>query len=306
MADWIEIGLRINAEAQEAATEILYKYGAQGLWLVEQGKRVFLKTYFPETDFSKEKLAILKEQLETLAQFDLDPGNVELVTEKVFEADWANSWKEYFYPEKISKNFVVKPTWREYQPQSTEKVIQIDPGMAFGTGTHPSTYLAITALEETLEKIMGFKSIALPDSNMLDVGTGSGILAIAAAMLGMPKITALDIDSVAIQVAKENIKQNRVQKQVDVLRSDLVQRVVDKGQTFQLVTANIIAEIILQLIVDLPLVLNPDGFFLASGIVSTRFSDVHTALLNRGFRLVRIFKEGEWIALIAQFVGSGG
>lgn len=302
MADWVEIGLRINAEAQEAATEILYNYGAQGLWLEEQGKRVFIKTYFPETDFSKEKLAILKEQLETLAQFGLDPGNVELVTEKVLEADWANSWKEYFYPEKISKNFVVKPTWREYQPQSTEKVIQIDPGMAFGTGTHPSTYLAITALEE----MAGLKKIVLAESNMLDVGTGSGILAIAAAMLGIPKITALDIDSVAIQVAKENIKQNRVQKQVEVLRSDLVKRVIDKGQTFQLVTANIIAEIILQLIVDLPLVLDPDGFFLASGIVSPRFSDVHTALLKQGFRLVRILKEGEWIALIAQFVGNGG
>lgn len=303
---WIEIGLRINAEAQEAATEILYNYGAQGVWLVEQGKRVFLKTYFPETDFSKDKLAILKEQLQTLAQFGLNPGDVELVTEKVFEADWANSWKEYFYPEKISKNFVVKPTWREYQPQSTEKVIQIDPGMAFGTGTHPSTYLAITALEEILEEIRGFKKIALPESNMLDVGTGSGILAIAAALLGISKITALDIDSVAIQVAKENIKQNRVQKQVEVLRSDLVKRVIDKGQTFQLVTANIIAEIIIQLIVYLPLVLDQNGLFLASGIVSTRFSDVHTALLKQGFRLVRIFKEGEWIALIAQFVGNGG
>lgn len=302
MADWIEISLELNAEAEEAATEILYNQGAPGVWLDEKGERVLIKTYFPETDISPEKLAILKEKLQALTQFGLDPGAVELMTEAVQEENWANSWKEHFYPQKISESFVVKPTWREYQPHSTERVIQIDPGMAFGTGTHPSTYLAVTALEE----LALLKKFRKDQPKMLDVGTGSGILAIAAAMLGLSEITALDIDRVAIQVAKENILLNRVQKRVKVLRSDLVERVIEQGKTFHIVTANIIAEIILQLIDDLPRILEEDGYFIASGIISSRYSAVQTALLQQGFRLVRIFREGEWVALIAQLRKDGG
>lgn len=290
MANWIEVGIRMNREVQEAATEILYNEGAQGVVLEDEADQLVIKTYLPENEVSPEKLAIIKDKIQGLTQFGLNPGNVELFTNTVHEEDWANSWKEYFYPEKISEIFVVKPTWREYKAKPGEKVIEIDPGMAFGTGTHPSTFLALQALEE----------IGPKQQNMLDVGTGSGILAIAAAMLGIEQITAVDIDSVAVQVAKENIMVNKMQKQVQVMRSDLFQRIIEKEKKFKLVTANIIAEIILKMIPDLPDVLEEGGYFIASGIITERFEDVRIALQEKGFELIKIFRNGEWSALIAQ------
>ncbi len=290
MANWIEVGIRMNREVEEAATEILYNEGAQGVMLEEENDQVVIKTYLPEDEFSPEKLVIIKDKIQGLIQFGLNPGQVEVFTSTVQEEDWATSWKEYFYPEKISDTFVVKPTWREYKAKPGEKVIEIDPGMAFGTGTHPSTYLALQALEE----------IGPKQSNMLDVGTGSGILAIAAALLGIPQITAVDIDSVAVKVANENVLLNKVQKQVQVMRSDLVKRIMEKGKKYKLVTANIIAEIILMLLPDLPEVLEDGGYFIASGIVSERFGDVREALEEKGFEVIRIYRDGEWSALIAQ------
>ena len=290
MSNWIEIAIRVNSEAEDAASEVLYREGAQGVQLIEEGEQVLLKTYLPEADVSPEKLAVIRDKVQALQNFGLNPGNVEVTTGTVREEDWANSWKEYFYPEKITETFVVKPTWREYKAKPGEKVIEIDPGMAFGTGTHPSTYLALQALEEVAPK----------KPNLLDVGTGSGILAIAAALLGVPQITALDIDSVAVEVAKENVMLNNVQKQVQVMRSDLLQKVKEKGKKFKVVTANIIAEVILMLIPDLPEVLDEDGYFVASGIIVERFDQVREALEAQGYTLNQIYREGEWTALIAE------
>lgn len=289
MANWIEIIIRVSFEAQEAATEILYAEGAQGVELDEQEDDVNLKIYLPEGEVNPEKLAVIKDKIQGLSRFGLDPGHVEVNTNTVNEEDWANAWKDYFFPEKISETFVVKPTWREYKVKPGEIVIELDPGMAFGTGTHASTYLALQAIEEILPK----------QPNMLDVGTGSGILAIAAALLGVPQITAVDIDSVAVEVAKENVMLNKVQKQVQVMRSDLVQKIKEKGKKYKVVTANIIAEVILMLVPDLPEVLEEDGYFIASGIIVERFDQVRTALEEQGYELKRIYREGEWCALVA-------
>lgn len=289
MANWIEMIIRVSFEAQEAATEILYAEGAQGVELDEQEDDVNLKIYLPEAEVNPEKLAVIKDKIQGLSRFGLDPGTVEVHTHTVNEEDWANAWKDYFFPEKISETFVVKPTWREYKVKPGEIVIELDPGMAFGTGTHASTYLALQAIEEILPK----------QPNMLDVGTGSGILAIAAALLGVPQITAVDIDSVAVEVAKENVMLNKVQKQVQVMRSDLVQKIKEKGKKYKVVTANIIAEVILMLVPDLPEVLEEDGYFIASGIIVERFDQVRIALEEQGYELKRIYREGEWCALVA-------
>lgn len=290
MSNWIEIGIRMNQEAQEAATEILYNEGAQGVRLDEAGDQIIVKVFFPEQEVTPEKISSIKDKIQGLTQYGLNPGEIAITNDLIQEEDWATSWKEHFYPEKISDQFVVKPTWREYKIQANEKVIEMDPGMAFGTGTHPSTFLAVQALEE-----IGSKQL-----NMLDVGTGSGILAIAGAMLGIPKVTAVDIDSVAVKVATENVLINKVQKQVQVMRSDLVQKIKDKGQKFNLVCANIIAEIILMLVPDLPDVVEDGGYFVGSGIITERFDQVRTALEEKGFHLIRIYREGEWTALIAK------
>lgn len=290
MSNWIEIGIRMNREAQEAATEILFNEGAQGVRLDEEGEQIIIKIYLSEQEVTPEKMTTIKDKIQGLTQYGLNPGEVEITNDTIQEEDWATSWKEHFYPEKISDHFVVKPTWREYKVQANEKVIEIDPGMAFGTGTHPSTFLAVQALEE----------IGSKQPNMLDVGTGSGILAIAAAMLGIPKVTAVDLDSVAVKVATENVLINKVQKQVQVMRSDLVQKIKDKGLKYNLVCANIIAEIILMLVPDLPDVVEEGGYFIGSGIIAERFDQVRTALEEKGFQLIRIYREGEWTALIAK------
>lgn len=290
MSNWIEIDICVKEEAQDAATEILFNEGAQGVQLEEQDDLVLIKTYLPEQDVTPEKLTIIREKIQGLIRFDLDPGEVTVSTSTVKEEDWAHAWKEHFYPEKITDTFVVKPTWREYKAKPGELVIEIDPGMAFGTGTHPSTYLALQALEATAPK----------QPNLLDVGTGSGILAIAAALLGVPQITAVDIDTVAIEVAKENVMLNKVQKQVQVMRSDLMQRIKEKGKKYKVVTANIIAEVILLLIPDLPEVVDKGGYFIASGIIVERFDQVRAALEEHGFELTQIYREGDWSALIAK------
>lgn len=289
MANWIELNIWTSFEAQEAATEILYTEGAQGVELEEREDGVNLRIYLPAGEVTPEKAAVIKDRIAGLSRFGLDPGTVEVTTSTVNEEDWANAWKDHFFPEKISELFVVKPTWREYKAKPGEIVIELDPGMAFGTGTHASTYLALQAIEEHLPK----------QPNMLDVGTGSGILAIAAALLGVPQITAVDIDSVAVEVAKENVMLNKVQKQVQVMRSDLVQKIKEKGKKYKVVTANIIAEVILMLIPELPDVLEEKGYFIASGIIVERFDQVRAALEEQGYELKRIYREGEWCALVA-------
>lgn len=292
MSDWIEIGILLNPSAQEAATEILYNQDSQGIWLEEDENGIIIRSYFPKDDLNPEKIKLIKNKIEGLAKFGLEPGNVEILTDEVKKEDWATNWKEYFYPEKITDQFVVKPTWREYEPKSEELVIEIDPGMAFGTGTHASTFLAIQALEE----------FASDRKNMLDVGTGSGILSIAGALLGVPNIIGVDISSVAVKVATENVLLNNAQKKVTIMRSDMVDRIIEKGKTFELITANMLSHLLVQLIPDLPRVIEDNGYFIGSGIDTEHFLEVQQALEKVDFKVERIYRDGEWVALTAKKV----
>ena len=227
---WSEISIHTTNEAVEPISNILHEAGASGVVIEdpfelvkeredqfgeiyqlnpqdypEEG--VIVKAYLPVNSFLGETVDEIKEAINNLILFNIDIGKNSVSISEVNEEEWATAWKKYYHPVKISERFTIVPTWEEYTPVSSDElIIELDPGMAFGTGTHPTTVMSIQALERTVKK----------DDSVIDVGTGSGVLSIAAAMLGAEKVTALDLDEVAVQSAKINIKLNKVHPVVDV------------------------------------------------------------------------------------------
>ena len=201
------------------------------------------------------------------------------------EQDWAESWKAFFWPEQITPRLVVKPSWRDYTPKPGQQVIEIDPGMAFGTGTHPTTSLCIRLMEKHLR----------PGQTVLDVGTGSGILLIAAARLGAGQLAGVDLDPLAVAIARQNLLRNRIHRRDFNLHCGrLVQSV--KG-TYDLVVANILADVIIDLLDDLPRVLATGGCFICSGIIQTQRRKVRLKMARCGLRISHEAVEGDWVAL---------
>ena len=204
------------------------------------------------------------------------------------EEDWAESWKAFFWPREITSTIVVKPTWRDYDPQPGQQVIEIDPGMAFGTGTHPTTSLCIALLEKYLQ----------PDDNVLDIGTGSGILLIAAARLGADRLSGIDLDPMAVEVAAGNLARNGIQAdRFDLHCGDLADTV---SGTYDLVVANILAEVILELLDDVAPILKPGGIFICSGIIEALQTKVARNLAAIGFDILKIDNQGAWVAMASQ------
>lgn len=205
---------------------------------------------------------------------------------RIDEQDWAEAWKEYFWPEKISDAIVVKPSWREYAAGPQEIILDIDPGMAFGTGTHPSTALCIQMIERHLK----------PGDDFLDVGTGSGILMIAAAKLGAKTVYGVDNDEVAVSVAKKNLLANRIDH-FNLSTGNLADGI---SQTFDVVAANILAEVIRVLLPDVTAVLKEKGLFICSGIITTKKDAVLSGLKKKGFAMVQVLEKEGWVAIAAQ------
>ncbi len=203
----------------------------------------------------------------------------------VNEEDWANSWKEYYKPIKIGEKIVIVPAWEKYEQSEGEIIVRMDPGMAFGTGTHETTRLVIRLLERYIKNGM----------RVADVGTGSGILAICASKLGAKECKAYDIDPVAVKVANENIKDSGL-KNVTCEVSDLL-RQVDKSEPYDVICANIVADIIIRMMPDVGELMNESSVILASGIIVERSEDVINAFEEHGFEIVERIDENGWCAL---------
>ncbi len=214
-------------------------------------------------------------------------GNVEIIG--VSEEDWANSWKAYYKPLHIGKKMVIVPAWEKYEEQPGEIIVRMDPGMAFGTGTHETTRLVIELLETYTKK----------GSRVLDVGCGSGILAICAAKLGAAECKAYDIDPVAVRVARENIKDSG-EANVTCDVSDLLKQVDLTGGKYDLVCANIVADIIIRMAPDVGSYMKDDAILLASGIITERAEEVIDALLAQGLRVTDRLDDNGWCALVVQ------
>lgn len=202
------------------------------------------------------------------------------------EEEWSTAWRKYYKPTPIGKKMVVVPSWEQYEASAGEIVIDMDPGMAFGTGTHETTRLCAELLEETL----------VPGDSMLDIGSGSGILAICASKLGASRCVACDIDPIAVRTEKENAERNQCSN-IDCYVSDLLSDVsLPDGRTFDLITANIVADIIIRLSPDVGNFLKNGGLFLASGIIVEREAEVDEAMKKAGFEKVSVKKQNGWCA----------
>lgn len=308
---WFEIAIHTTNEAVEPVSNILHEAGASGvviedpLELIKERENVFgeiyqlnpadypqegviVKAYMPVTSFLGETIEAIRDSINNLSSFDIDLGRNAVSISEVHEEEWATAWKKYYHPVKISERFTIVPTWEEYEPvNSDELIIELDPGMAFGTGTHPTTVMCIQALERTIQE----------GDFVVDVGTGSGVLSIASALLGAKHIQALDLDEVAVESAKMNVKLNKVQDYVDVSQGNLLDGVDEQADV---VVANILAEIIMRFTDDVGKVVKPGGYFIASGIIQPKKEDVKNAIIASGFTIEETIQMEDWVALIAK------
>jgi len=307
--NWMEIAVTVSSEGEEAVTDLFYRTGSQGVVVedpeliqtyIESGLwdyhvfeelqvtgRSVVKGYFPEDERLNGRLLSLREDLLLLK--DLFPDwVVQSESIMVKEEDWANEWKRYFKPVRIGKHFLIQPTWEQVQPEEEDLVIKIDPGMAFGTGTHATTSLCLEAIEDHVKE----------GQTVFDIGTGSGILAIAAAKKGA-HVQAGDIDIMAVRIAQENVDLNEVADQVQVKAGDLGE--VFMGQA-DVVIANIIADVIIALLPQLPSILKQDGLFIASGLIDTRIEEVLEKVEEAGFACVGKLEEAGWVLLKVKFI----
>lgn len=305
--EWIEISIFTSWEATEAVANILHDVGVTGvviedpqLWktrqkqcdfdevfeleIIEDSNEVTVRGYLPADELLTQRIERVREGVANLPTFGLDIGRGEIKLNKVAEEDWATSWKAYFKPEHIGKRLVVKPTWEEYTAQKEEIIIHLDPGMAFGTGTHPTTSMCL----KMLEKYIQGKEL------VYDVGTGSGILSVAAARLGAEKIQAWDVDLVAVKVAKDNVKLNQLENKINVELGSLP----EKTEPANLIVANIVANIILQLVPQFKQNLLSKGILICSGIIQPREEEVVTRLREEGLELKERTQEGDWVCLV--------
>jgi len=296
---WIELSTRVEAEAVEAVAELFSEIGHGGVAVeqevsdpeepekaeVDLSRPLVVKTYLPQGAGTPAKVSRAREALWHLSQLRrIEPLQVT----RLAEEDWSEAWKRFFFVQRVSDRVVIKPTWREYRAVPGEVVLELDPGMAFGTGLHPTTRMCLQALEKYVESGM----------RVLDVGTGSGILAIAAVKLGAASVTALDVDPVAVEVARKNVALNGLQERVQVELGSLPPR-GDAAQ-FHLVLANIIARVIVDLAPHLHEAALQGGLVVASGIITERAEWARGALEAAGLRVVETLAEGDWQAVVCR------
>lgn len=245
-----------------------------------------VKAYVANNESGRETLSLIKESIKSLKEYDSEGkfGRLEIELSGTSEEDWANNWKQYYKPTRIGRHVVIVPQWEDYKAADGDTVVRMNPGAAFGTGTHETTRLCIEFIEEFADK----------DTRMLDIGTGSGILAVTALMLGIKSAVGIDIDELAAKVALENAALNGVDKKFDAHKGDLAQGAQGR---FELITANIVADVIIRLAPDVPSHLVQNGIFVASGIIDTRKDEVCEELLKNGLKVFDEKRDRGWVSL---------
>lgn len=305
---WAEVSIRTTHEETDIVAEIFHDVGASGVVIedpellnsyidsglfdysdlpkAEQTELVTVKAYLPADEELDAKLRAFEQGVKELARRDgRDEKEVEISCQTVQDEDWADNWKAYFHTEKVGGLIVIQPSWEEYEASPDDIVVKLDPGAAFGTGTHPTTAMCIRALESLVKGGM----------RVFDVGTGSGVLAVAAAKLGAGEVVAMDYDRTAAHVAAENVQLNHVEDRVTTGVSGLLKQFAGKAD---LIIANIIADIVIRLFDELDEHLAPGGRLLASGIIDERVADVTEAAIAHGFVIDQVMEESGWAAMV--------
>ena len=308
MENWIEITIHTTNEASEIVESILLDYGSTGVaiedpttleenlhddfgTIVELSPTdypevgVIVKGYINELNFDDETFNRFKDELEQLGK-NINIGEFfKIETTTIQDSDWENSWKDYFDILNIGEKFVIVPTWREYENEEDKYVINIDPGMAFGTGGHETTSLCIKNLEKYVK----------PHDNVIDVGCGSGILSIAASYLTDGSLKAVDLDKLAVDVSRENFALNNLENRIEVEEASLLTKETKK---YDVIVANILAHIIELMLEDAYKLLEDGGYFITSGIIKNKKDELLEKMLKQGFKLVEETSDNEWYSFV--------
>lgn len=306
--EWIEVSIVTTSEAVEAVSGILYNTEVEGISIedtkdIEFKKKhpgdwdyfdesllkikdgAVIRAYYRESEKLNTYLKYIKDSINELENFGINKGKGLIVVGKVNEQDWENNWKKYYKPYRVGERVVIKPIWEEYKSKKEDIVVEIDPGMAFGTGTHETTKMCIKALEKYVKL----------ESNVFDIGTGSGILAITAAKLGAKQVSAVDLDPVAVESALKNVGYNDI-KNIKVTHGNLMEGVHGKAD---IVAINIIADVIISLTEEVKNFLVPGGILISSGIILDRKEDVIEKFQHSGFEIKEINQDGEWVCIVS-------
>lgn len=307
---WFEIKITVASDAVEAVTNMLYEVGAEGIVIEDPNDPIYDESYEGDWDYvssevyefetsdavvkgycsdieSEEIKSLLEEKVHQLDSFGLHMGAGTVDVNEVVDNDWAHEWKKYFKPLKVGEHIVIKPTWEDYEASEGEMIIEMDPGSAFGSGTHETTSMCVAFIDEHITE----------NDTVYDIGCGTGILGIAAAKLGAKEVTCVDIDELAVVATKENMVLNNVEDKVSVHQGDLTDVLNGKAD---MVIANIIADVIIFLSKDIPNYLKKEGVFITSGIIHDKREAVKAALVENGFKILEVRTEGEWNAITAK------
>ena len=311
--DWLEAVVHTTTMGADIVSEVLINAGAlgtsiedrydvtsskkeDGMWdmideevLAKMSEDVLVKAYFKNDANVKETMLLVGEKLREIGRIDMgfDMGSLELEHQNVQEQDWAENWKKYYKPFRAGERLVIKPSWEPYEEKEGDLVLELDPGMAFGTGTHETTFMCMEQLEKYVT----------PGCKAIDVGCGSGILALAAAKLGAGDVLAIDLDELAVKVAAENTEKNGLSGVVRVKHGDLLK---NENEQADVIVANIIADVICFLCGPAKKHLLPGGTFICSGIIREREDDVQQALAAAGYTVCSRLAKGSWVCLAAK------
>lgn len=303
--DWVEILLKVSVADVDSASDIATMTVPYGFYIedysdLEQGSReiahidlidedllqkdrehAVIHIYIEPTENPNEAVDFLK------ARLDAEKIGYSLDTENISEDDWANNWKQYFKPTEIGERLLILPEW-ESAPETERAILKLDPGAAFGTGTHATTKLCLQVLDKVVQG----------GETVLDIGCGSGILSIASLLLGAKSAVGVDIDSLAVKTAKQNAEKNDYyEPQFTAVQGDLAEEISGK---YDICVANIVADVIIRLCENVADYMNDGALFITSGIIDTRADEVYAALINAGFEVTERFESGGWVAFTAK------
>ena len=290
--NWQGITIGTNNEAVEAIADILISAGADGVQ-IEEKAIVYVTAYYENNEHLATVVAGIESRIQHLKNIGINvsPGTVTL--QNVSQTDWEDNWKQYYHSQRITRHLTVVPSWETFKPKQTEeKPIIMDPKLAFGTGTHETTRLIMQALE----------SVVRGGESMIDVGTGSGVLAVAAKQLGVQSVLATDIDEMSTVIARENLRLNPIANDIKVVMSDLLVNV--ETEPVDLIVANILADVIERLIPQTIPMLKANGYFLVSGIYDAIAPHIEEQLTFNGYTIIQKSQMGDWHSYIAQLKGS--
>lgn len=309
--NWNEISVSTTTQATEIISNIFIEIGSKGVMIEDPSdfyyqtkdelawdyieKEVFdyghedvkIIGYFSQEEDIEQKINDLKERLSKLGNIGVELGTLEISKKIIYQKNWENEWKKYFKTQKISKNIVIKPSWENYEKQADEKIIEIDPGMAFGTGTHETTKMCINAIEKYIKQ----------EDTLIDIGCGSGILSIAGAILGAKKVIAVDLDKLAVKISKENVELNNYQDIIEVRHGNLTDVITEKAD---IIVANIIADAIVMLSENIKDFMKEDAYFISSGIINEKADYVKENLIKNGFEIIEHNNDKEWNCIVAK------